>query len=124
MDNNSNEESYYYIHLISTQNVFNYYVNNFSFYHTNHIHKNKFVIFVAKDTYSLVSSDGLGSLTSSADSVDLCVESLDIANLDFIIADNSNISNPIINYEAGNFHVSTGSQNVCTDMSNTTGKIN
>lgn len=80
-----------------------------------------YLIFVAKETYSLVSSDSLGSLTDSPD--------LDIANLDFIIANGSNSSNPTVQTLYGtvcaeDFNVATGSQNVYTNISNTTGKIN
>ncbi|XP_050060631.1 uncharacterized protein LOC114127207 isoform X2 [Aphis gossypii] len=71
-----------------------------------------------KETYSLVSSDSLGSLTDSPD--------LDIANLDFIIANGSNSSNPTVQTLYGtvcaeDFNVATGSQNVYTNISNTTG---
>jgi len=80
-----------------------------------------YLIFVAKETYSLVSSESLGSLIDSAD--------LDIANLDFIIAYGSNSLNPTAQTLYGtvcaeDFNVATVSQNVHTDISNTTGKIN
>lgn len=83
--------------------------------------KHLYLIVVAKEIYSLVSSDSLGSLTDSAD--------IDIANLDFIIANGSNNSSPTVQtlygtVTAEDFNVATGSQNVYTDISNTTGKIN
>lgn len=75
-----------------------------------------------RKTYSLVFSDFLGFCTDSADPQD-------IVNLDFIIANGSNSSNPTVQTQydtvgVENYYVVTSSQNVYTHISNTTGKIN